>query len=59
MSKPVAVITGATSGIGASTAGLLASKGWRVVVAGRRQEQGDEVCLPASAAREQPVLCRG
>lgn len=33
--KPVAVITGAGSGIGAATANLLAKKGWKVILNGR------------------------
>jgi NAD(P)-dependent dehydrogenase (short-subunit alcohol dehydrogenase family) len=37
----VTVITGATSGIGARTAELFAAEGARVVLAGRRQEEGE------------------
>lgn len=36
MTKKVAIITGAGSGIGAEAAKLLAKKGWRVILAGRR-----------------------
>jgi NADP-dependent 3-hydroxy acid dehydrogenase YdfG len=36
---PVLVITGASSGIGAATARLIASQGWRVVLAARSHER--------------------
>jgi short-subunit dehydrogenase len=39
MSKSVAIITGASSGIGEAVAKTLASNGYRVVVAARRQEK--------------------
>ena len=39
----VAIVTGASSGIGATTAQLLAQSGARVVVAARRQAEGDAV----------------
>jgi NAD(P)-dependent dehydrogenase (short-subunit alcohol dehydrogenase family) len=46
MSKPIALITGATSGIGQAAAARLAAEGWTVWVAGRSRERAE-----ASAAR--------
>mgnify|MGYP000125955455 CR=1 FL=1 len=39
-----AIITGATAGIGAATAELFASKGWNIIVTGRRKERLDALC---------------
>jgi NAD(P)-dependent dehydrogenase (short-subunit alcohol dehydrogenase family) len=46
----VAVITGATSGIGARTAELFAAEGASVIIAGRRREQGEAFAAVLGAA---------
>lgn len=38
-SRPVAIITGAGSGIGLASARMLADEGWTIVLAGRRESQ--------------------
>ena len=43
MKDKVVVITGATTGFGKGTAELLAAKGAKVVVSGRRTELGEQV----------------
>jgi NAD(P)-dependent dehydrogenase (short-subunit alcohol dehydrogenase family) len=45
-----ALVVGGTSGIGAATAGLFAELGASVVVAGRREREGGEVCARITEA---------
>jgi NAD(P)-dependent dehydrogenase (short-subunit alcohol dehydrogenase family) len=42
-STPAAIVTGAASGMGAATAGLLAARGWRVQLLDRSADELDEV----------------
>ena len=48
----VAIVSGGTSGIGARASELFVHEGARVVIAGRRQERGEEL-----AARLGPAAC--
>ncbi len=54
MSQPVAVVTGASSGIGAATARLLADEGFHVVCAARRTDRIEEL---ASQIGGRAVAC--
>ena len=47
---PIAVVTGASSGIGAATAKALAREGWRVVLVARRRERLEEIAAGIAAA---------
>ena len=48
--QPIAVVTGASSGIGAATATALARDGWRVVMVARRAERLSELVENIAAA---------
>lgn len=54
----VAVVTGATSGIGRAIAEMYAANGMKVVLAGRRQERGEEVVEAIRAAGGDATFCR-
>jgi NAD(P)-dependent dehydrogenase (short-subunit alcohol dehydrogenase family) len=49
MSSPVVLITGALTGIGRATAVIFAKQGARLVVSGRREEQGDALATELHA----------
>jgi NAD(P)-dependent dehydrogenase (short-subunit alcohol dehydrogenase family) len=54
--KPVAIVTGAGSGIGAATARLLAERGMIVVLAGRREEKLTGVAQAIEAAGGEAMI---
>ena len=43
MNKPVVLITGALTGIGRATAFAFAKEGSRIVISGRREEEGKKL----------------
>jgi len=49
-SSPIAVITGASSGIGAASGSALARNGWRVVLVARRPDRLDRLATAITAA---------
>lgn len=54
----VAIVTGASSGIGAATALLMAKSGAKVVVAARRQAEGDAVVAQIKAAGGEAIFVK-
>ncbi|HEU5266013.1 MAG TPA: SDR family oxidoreductase [Jatrophihabitans sp.] len=59
LAQRIAVVTGASSGIGRACARALAADGYAVVAAGRRMPQLQEVCdaIDAAGGRSLPVQC--
>ncbi|MEU9125796.1 SDR family oxidoreductase [Streptomyces sp. NPDC048506] len=58
MSKPLIVITGASSGIGAATARLLSAQGHPLLLLARRLEKLEELGLPETLCRKVDVTDR-
>ncbi|MER7766862.1 SDR family oxidoreductase [Kitasatospora sp. NPDC096140] len=58
MSKPLIVVTGAGSGIGAATARLLSAQGHPLLLLGRRLEKLEELALPRALCRKVDVTDR-
>ncbi|KAF3395551.1 2,5-dichloro-2,5-cyclohexadiene-1,4-diol dehydrogenase [Talaromyces pinophilus] len=58
-SKRVVLITGATSGIGLQTAELLAEQGWRVILSGRNDEEGNKQVEQIRSRGGEAVYIRG
>lgn len=55
-----AIVTGSATGVGAATAQLLASKGWRIVVNfTKSRAAAEETCAAVQAAGSQAVLVQG
>jgi NAD(P)-dependent dehydrogenase (short-subunit alcohol dehydrogenase family) len=58
MSSPVVLITGALTGIGRAAAMIFAQEGARVVVSGRRDQQGQELVAELEARGAEAIFVR-
>src|ERR1700756_3920627 len=58
MTAPVVLITGALTGIGRATAVVFAQQGARIVVSGRRDEQGQELAGKLQALGAEAIFVR-
>ena len=58
MTAPVALITGASSGIGRETALQLAAKGWRLALTARREDRLQELAAAIQSADGPAPDCR-
>lgn len=54
--RNIALITGATSGIGQATALLFARQGWDIIITGRRHEQLEQVSRQAQSLADIAIL---
>jgi NAD(P)-dependent dehydrogenase (short-subunit alcohol dehydrogenase family) len=59
LTDKIAIVTGASSGIGRAAAKLFAAEGARVVVAARRKEELDKLVAEIAAAGGRAVACAG
>jgi 3-hydroxy acid dehydrogenase / malonic semialdehyde reductase len=57
MNKRIALITGATSGIGEATARLLSKKGFKLILCGRRKDRLKKLASELSPLTEVHTLC--
>ena len=60
MNRPVAIVTGSASGVGAATALKLAQRGWNVVINySKSEKEARESAAACEAAGAQAIVVRG
>ena len=59
MERKIALITGATSGIGQATARILAAENWNLILTGRRKERLDALTDELNKKSNTEVLALG